>query len=881
MNTLKHFFIFSLCFLPVFLTAQNDTCNYRIQLIDFFGDGWDGAELIVVTSADTNRYTLPDSTIRFVDIPAIQNETLQIFFSSGAFDEEISYIVFDPMGEIIFNDGPFPDTGLVVDIIACPSCPVPTDITISTKDKESFLQWNKVDQVKRYLIEYGIKGFSLGEGELLSTTDTFITIPDLLPFTEYDVFVSSLCEVSSFPPPVEIEFSLMNLFTNFTTRYAKDVGITSITMPNSGCGLSDSEMITIGLKNFGANPQSLIPFRFSVNGMDGGVMIPSDGFYTNVLSKDSIAFIEFETTYDFSQAGTYEVAVWTELEGDSQIANDTAYLLVQSIPTISELPYSQDFEIADSDWFTIDETAEMTWQLGNTNVARVHSFYGGTNSWLLEITKAMDASEQTYLYSPCLDFSTYEDDLKIAFQLQVNTIESTSSCWVEMSIDEGENWQRIDSIDTSVNWYNNATYTAWTNATDVGLWRYVETPLPNSARQATVQLRIVFANGENEPVGRKITVDDIQLFPQNTTNLVALRTNNTASVGCGLIDDEVQIWLYNAGGTPVLDFSFNYQINDGEVVTENRNGLFDIASGFHTAYTFQTPFDASISGIYTIKTWVKIADEEIPISDTAYYQFIVDAPLPLPLVEDFEDQEVDEGWFAVGNAEVAIRPPGDHNNESNIVAVNLWSGATRTAIHTANYGRIVEGDSLSFDYRFVLWDDSTLPLNMEGDSLIIEISNDCGATFEPLLVIDENNHLPLTEFQTVKLDLAPYVGQNAVFRFRALWAQNDYWLDMDNITILPGEMTTSVIDEPELIQSLQLFPNPTTGQVQLELSLQEVVPISLQILNMTGQILLESEYPHSNQFNEILDLQDYQNGVYLIKIRAGQQSIHRKLIKVD
>lgn len=880
MNTTKKYIVFLCYFLPLLLTAQNDTCNYKIQLIDFFGDGWDGATLTVVIQGDTSDYTLPDSIIGFVDIPAIQNERLQIFFSEGAFDEEISYIVFDPKGEIIFNDGPFPDTGLVVDIIACPSCPLPTAFTINTSDEQIFAQWNPAGNMPIYQFEYGEKGFLLGDGKILTTTDTFITISNLLPFTKYDIYLSTICTTNSPNSPPISDFSVNNLQANFTTRFAKDVGIMSIAMPNSACDLTDSEMITIGLKNFGANPQSLIPFRFSVNGMDGGVMIPSDGFYTNVLSKDSIALIEFETTYDFSQTGTYEVAVWTELEGDSQLINDTAYLHIQSIPTITSFPYSQDFENANSGWSTTNKTNATSWKLEELNSNQISPTYGGKNSWFIEMKEDSMPIQQTYLYSPCLDFSNYENDLKIAFQLLVNTTSSDSKCWLEMSQDEGETWQRIGADSLAINWYNNSSTTAWNNTTNIGNWRYVESALPNSVQQASTRLRFVFENSAAETIGQKVAIDAIQIFPTMLKNVVALSTQNTAMEGCGIAADKVQLLLYNAGDTELANLSVHYQINDGAIVSESTDSLI-LESGAQGTYQFKTPFNASNPAIYTIKSWVDLADDALPISDTAYYQFAIDPPLPLPLVEDFEDQRVDEGWFAVGNAEVGIRAPFDHNNESHIMAVNLWTGATRTAIHTANYGVIAVGDSLNIDYRFVLWDDSSLPVMLAGDSLIIAISTDCGTTFNQLMVIDGTNHLPSADFQTLKLDLSDYVGQNGVFKFTALWAQGDYWLDIDNITILPNEVTTSTTEVLTNISDFRLFPNPSSGLIQLELSLVEREPIFLQILDRTGQIVFEERYSNRNHVNQFIDLSNFTNGIYLMKIRLNQQIISRKLIKVD
>ena len=878
MNLLKKLLLlFILCF-PIFLLAQNDTCNYKIQLIDFFGDGWDGAELTVVIQGDTSKYTLPDSIIGFVDLPAIQNERLQIFFSAGSFDEEISYIVFDPAGGIIFNDGPNPQVGLVVDIIACPSCPAPTNLQVNTSDREALLQWKPSTEASRYLVEYGEKGFLLGDGMTTPTTDSFIIIPDLLPFTAYDFYVWPICNRGI--NPVLIEFGLTSLQASVSTKYAKDVGIALVTMPNAGCGLTDAEMIQVELKNFGANPQSLIPFRFSVNGIDGGVMIPSDGFYTNVLSQDSSVIIEFETTYDFSQVGTYEIAVWTELEGDNQLINDTAYLQVQSIPTINQLPYSQDFEVGNSGWLALQESVGIRWKEDNKNQAQTYPFYGGQNSWLLVIDSMDLPSSKSYLYSPCLDFTDYETDLKIAFQLLVNTTDADSKCWLESSINEGENWQRIEGDSIAINWYNNTAATAWTNATNAGNWRYVEHLIPNSAQEANLRLRIVFENGANETGGQKVVIDDVQIFPPTLTNIVALRTQNTARQGCGLAEDKVEIELYNAGANTLTGLMIHYQINNGSIISQNLDTLV-LASGDQKIVPFQTPFSALSPSEYTIKSWVSLTADELPINDTAYYQFTVNSPLPLPLVEDFEDQSVDEGWFAVGNAEVAIRGPFDHNNDSHILATNLWSSANRTAIHTANYGQISEGDSLSFDYRFVLWENSNFPLELDGDSLVIEISNDCGDSFTILEVIHAENHIPSTDFFTKKIDLSAYSEQNAVFRFTGIWGHNDFWLDIDNITVLPGEQTTSVAIIPELIREFKVYPNPTASFVQVDLVLLEKESVTLQVLNRLGQIVWQKSYPISNVLNQSIDLSHLSNGVYLLKAAINQTAINRKLIKVD
>ncbi|MEM1124938.1 MAG: fibronectin type III domain-containing protein, partial [Bacteroidota bacterium] len=345
------FFLFCLFFSCSTLLGQNNSCNYQLQLIDFFGDGWDGATVTAITEQDTNIYTLPDSTIRFFDLELTQNEPLQLFFNAGPKDEEIRYILFDENGDIIFNDGPSPRTGLIFETFACPTCPSPKNIFINPSDESATIHWSALEENGEYLIAYGLKGFRQDEGSLITTQDTILTLPNLLPFTEYDVYLTTVC--------ANQDTSLTTVSTSFQTKYTNDVGISNVQTPRSDCQLSNAEMLTVTLENYGALPQSLIPFRFSVNGEDGGVMIPNDGFFTNVLGKDSSVTLTFETTYDFTESKLYDVAVWTELVGDELLDNDTAYVQIRSTPTIEQLPYSEDFEEGEAGWFSTNPSIKF------------------------------------------------------------------------------------------------------------------------------------------------------------------------------------------------------------------------------------------------------------------------------------------------------------------------------------------------------------------------------------------------------------------------------------------------------------------------------------------------------------------------------------------
>lgn len=83
------------------------------------------------------------------------------------------------------------------------------------------------------------------------------------------------------------------------------------------------------------------------------------------------------------------------------------------------------------------------------------------------------------------------------------------------------------------------------------------------------------------------------------------------------------------------------------------------------------------------------------------------------------------------------------------------------------------------------------------------------------------------------------------------------------------------IDETELNNLIQVFPNPANNFVTIQLpalSKKATIIISNQI----GETILKDET--SNQ-SEILNIEQFANGVYTISIQTEFGSVHRKLIK--
>lgn len=99
--------------------------------------------------------------------------------------------------------------------------------------------------------------------------------------------------------------------------YSNDIGVTEITNPESGTGLTEEETISITLKNFGAADQT--EFEVSYD-LDGAVVTET---FMDTLYADSEASYDFNTPADFSALGAYNLLAYSSLEGDSDLSNDT------------------------------------------------------------------------------------------------------------------------------------------------------------------------------------------------------------------------------------------------------------------------------------------------------------------------------------------------------------------------------------------------------------------------------------------------------------------------------------------------------------------------------------------------------------------------------
>jgi hypothetical protein len=80
---------------------------------DTFGDGWNGATLVVTVNGMTVGTYSATGFASSVSIPVCNNETIQLSYTAGAFENENSYTLLNSSGATVFTNGPNPTIGIV------------------------------------------------------------------------------------------------------------------------------------------------------------------------------------------------------------------------------------------------------------------------------------------------------------------------------------------------------------------------------------------------------------------------------------------------------------------------------------------------------------------------------------------------------------------------------------------------------------------------------------------------------------------------------------------------------------------------------------------------------------------------------------------------
>ena len=82
-----------------------------------------------------------------------------------------------------------------------------------------------------------------------------------------------------------------------------------------------------------------------------------------------------------------------------------------------------------------------------------------------------------------------------------------------------------------------------------------------------------------------------------------------------------------------------------------------------------------------------------------------------------------------------------------------------------------------------------------------------------------------------------------------------------------------------MLSEISLVPNPTSGISTLNVELSKAANIQVQLINLVGQRLFFEESQNSSSISYPLDLSQFPEGIYFVRIQVDDQLFIEKLVR--
>lgn len=207
-------------------------CLWSIDALDSFGDGWNGASIGVTldgTPVTGSPFTFTTGSAATFSFSVNPGQAIELIWSSGSFDNEVSYNLLNADGIIEYAQGINPTVGSnYTGVTDCPTCPAPsnlsaTNILTATAD----LNWDAVGNAVSYSVEWGIQGFTPGTGSEIGSSIGVVglTTPatGLTTTTVYEFYVMTDCGAVDGSSVWAGPFSFLTACATLATPWTDDI----------------------------------------------------------------------------------------------------------------------------------------------------------------------------------------------------------------------------------------------------------------------------------------------------------------------------------------------------------------------------------------------------------------------------------------------------------------------------------------------------------------------------------------------------------------------------------------------------------------------------------------------------------------------------------
>lgn len=213
-----------------------------------------------------------------------------------------------------------------------------------------------------------------------------------------------------------------------------------------------------------------------------------------------------------------------------------------------------------------------------------------------------------------------------------------------------------------------------------------------------------------------------------------------------------------------------------------------------------------------------------------------------------------------------------------------------TALNIPDAGTI-ESMTVTVDISHTYVQDLILQLvHPDGTTFVNLWAQDCGPENNLTNITFDDTASPIacpggTSSTLQNLAIAPSESLSA---FTGLDAQGDWTLFVaDTFAADTGQLNAWSIEictEQQLstsefsIEDLRVYPNPNNGEFNISFNPKSGEDISVEVFDIRGRVIFTNTYSSVSRFDETIQLNNAQSGVYLLNILDGPQKVTKKII---
>ena len=217
----------------------------------------------------------------------------------------------------------------------------------------------------------------------------------------------------------------------------------------------------------------------------------------------------------------------------------------------------------------------------------------------------------------------------------------------------------------------------------------------------------------------------------------------------------------------------------------------------------------------------------------------------------------------------------NYYTQFDVVTSGTWAGETDvlgtfTQTYTVTDG---SGNTATIDRTIEVVDREEPKLYLEGPSVVYLERWD--EWTDPGTVVKDNyDQAPVVS------DVGTYVNTQSEGIFEITYTAEDQSGNKSvpvTRTIVVGPRTS--IENPLADRGVEIYPNPTNGQVTVEINLDASEPISMRIVDVTGRTVIDASQIAPNADKVELSLSHLNDGVYFMHLQTGTESIVKQIVK--